>query len=194
MFRLPADTDTKKYLYKGVKVRDIAKTINFGLSYGMGAQGLANRADVSVEEARDLMHTYFATYPGVASWLRRTSQEALKQGYAATLAGRKRFFTVDGVDTSRRAALERTAKNHPIQGTNADILKRALALLYEALPNQVHIVVVVHDEIVLECPEGVLEQATQALKDAMVQACRDYLKLVHIPEPDVLDGPSWKKD
>ncbi len=194
MFRLPPETDTKKHLYKGVKVRDIAKTINFGLSYGMGAQGLARRLDVSVEEARDLMHTYFATYTGVASWLRRTSQEALKQGYAATLAGRKRFFKVAGLDTSYRAAMERTAKNHPIQGTNADILKRALALLYEVLPDRAHIILVVHDEIVLECPEDLLGQAAQVLKDAMVQACRDYLKVVHIPEPDVLDGSYWKKD
>ncbi len=194
MFRLPPDTDTKKHLYKGVKVRDIAKTINFGLSYGMGAQGLAQRVEVSVREARDLMHTYFVTYTGVASWLRRTSQEALTQGYAATLAGRKRFFKVDGVDTSRRAAMERTAKNHPIQGTNADILKRALALLHKALPDQVHIILVVHDEIVLECPEDLLEQVKQVLKQVMVQACRDYLKIVHIPEPDVLVGPCWQKD
>jgi len=194
MFRLPPDTDTKKHLYKGVKVRDIAKTINFGLSYGMGAQGLAPRLDVSVEEARDLMHTYFATYTGVASWLRCTSQEALKQGYAATLAGRKRFFNVAGLDKSRRAAMERTAKNHPIQGTNADILKCALALLYETLPGEVHIILVVHDEIVLECPEELREGSIQVLKKAMVQACRDYLKVVHIPEPDVLDSPYWKKD
>ncbi len=160
----------------------------------MGAQGLAPRLDVSVEEARDLMHTYFATYTGVASWLRCTSQEALKQGYAATLAGRKRFFNVAGLDKSRRAAMERTAKNHPIQGTNADILKCALALLYETLPGEVHIILVVHDEIVLECPEELREGSIQVLKKAMVQACRDYLKVVHIPEPDVLDSPYWKKD
>jgi DNA polymerase I len=194
MFRLPPDTDTKKHLYKGVKVRDIAKTINFGLSYGMGAQGLAHRLDVSVEEARDLMHTYFATYTGVAAWLRRISGEALTQGYAATLAGRKRFFNGSGLDTSHRAAMERTAKNHPIQGTNADILKRALALLYETLPVGVHIILVVHDEVVLECPQDLLEQVIRVLKDAMVQACRDYLKVVHIPEPDVLVGPYWKKE
>jgi DNA polymerase I-like protein with 3'-5' exonuclease and polymerase domains len=194
MFRLPPDTDTKKHLYKGVKVRDIAKTINFGLSYGMGAQGLARRVDVSVQEARNLMRAYFVTYTGVASWLRRTSQEALTQGYAATLAGRKRFFKVDGVDTSHRGAMERTAKNHPIQGTNADILKRALALLHKALPDQVHIILVVHDEIVLECPEDLLEQVKQVLKQVMMQACRDYLKIVHIPEPDVLVGPYWQKD
>jgi DNA polymerase I len=194
MFRLPPDTDTKKHLYKGVKVRDIAKTINFGLSYGMGAPGLAQRLDVSVEEARNLMHTYFATYTGVASWLRCTSQEALKRGYAATLAGRKRFFHVAGLDKSRRAAIERTAKNHPIQGTNADILKRALALLYETLLEKAHIILAVHDEIVLECPEELREEATRVLKRTMVQACRDYLKVVHIPEPDVFIGPYWKKD
>ncbi len=177
-----------------MKARDIAKTINFGLSYGMGAQGLAHRLSVGVEEARDLMHTYFATYTGVASWLRCTSQETLKRGYAATPAGRKRFFHVAGLDKSRRAAIERMAKNHPVQGTNADILKRALALLYKSLPRGVHIILVVHDEIVLECPEGLREEATRVLKEAMVQACRDYLKIVDIPEPDVLVGSYWEKD
>ncbi len=194
MFRLSPGTDTKKHLYKGVKVRDIAKIINFGLSYGMGAQSLAKKIDVSVEEARDLLQTYARTYPGATSWLRRTAQEALQRGYASTLAGRKRFFQANGLDKSRRAAMERNAKNHPIQGTNADILKRALALLHETLPREVHIVLVVHDEIVLECPEGLREEATRVLKQAMVQACRDYLKIVDIPEPDILAGPYWKKD
>ena len=194
MFRLPEGTNTKEHLYNGVVVRDIAKTINFGLSYGMGAQGLAGRVDVDIETARELMQTYFTTYKGVATWLRRTAQEAIKQGYAATLAGRKRFFNLTDQDKSARGRAERSAKNHPIQGTNADILKRALALLYDALPEPVHIILVVHDEIVLECPIDLKEEAEQILKDTMVQACRDYLKVVRIPEPDVIVGNYWQKD
>jgi DNA polymerase-1 len=194
MFKLPAEIDTKQHLYKGIVVRDIAKTINFGLSYGMGAQGLANRVGVSTEEARGLMQTYFGTYTGVATFLRQAAQQAVQQGYAVTLAGRKRFFHFEGLGRAQRGSLERSAKNHPIQGSNADILKRALALLYRVLPEQVHIVLVVHDEIVLECPESLLEATRQTLKDAMKEACRDYLKVVHIPEPEVLDAPYWKKD
>jgi DNA polymerase-1 len=194
MFRLTPETNTKQHLHKGVSVRDIAKTINFGLSYGMGAQGLADRIVVNVEEARNLMQTYFRTYTGVAKWLRQASQQALQQGYATTLAGRKRCFTFEGLDKAQRGSMERSAKNHPIQGTNADILKCALALLYAALPERVHIILVVHDEIVLECPDDLLDEAEQILKRAMMQACRDYLKVVHIPEPEVLRDICWKKD
>ena len=85
-------------------------------------------------------------------------------------------------------------KNHPIQGTNADILKYALALLYRHLPIGVHTVLTVHDEIVLECPNELVEEATQVLKGAMVQACREYLKVVHIPVPKVLEAAYWEKD
>jgi DNA polymerase-1 len=193
MFRLPPATNTKQHLHKGTPVREIAKTINFGLVYGMGAQGLADRTGVSMEEARGLMQTYFSTYTGVATWLRQAAQQAFQQGYAATQAGRKRCFSFAGLDKAQRGRMERSAKNHPIQGTSADILKRALALLYDALPEQVHIILVVHDEIVLECPDDLVDEAEQILKQAMVQACRDYLTVVHIPEPEVLRDTCWKK-
>ena len=93
---------------------------------------------------------------------------------------------------SQRSSAGRAAKNHPIQGTNADILKRALALL--VLPEGVHLVLVVHDEIVLECPLHLVEQATHILKQAMQQACQEYLHTVTIPEPDVLVDAFWRKD
>ncbi len=139
MFKLPMDADPKMYLINGKKARDIAKTINFGLAYGMGV----------------------------------FSDEELK---------------------TRRGEVERSAKNHPIQATNADILKCALAFLSHRLPTEVHVVLTVHDEIVLECPDGMIVEATQILKEVMVQACREYLKTVHIPEPDVLVDTYWKKD
>jgi len=176
-----------------VAIREIAKTINYGLSYGMGAQSLASRVNVSVEEARELMKTYFQTYPGVDRWLRQAARQAQKQGYAASLSGRKRFFSFEGSSQSERAGQERMARNHPIQATNADILKRAMSLLYETLPAGVHVVLVVHDELVLECPEPLVEEVTELLKAALVEACRTDLKLVHIPEPEVLIAPYWKK-
>lgn len=193
MFRLPPDTDTKQHLYQGVSVREIAKTINYGLSYGMGAQSLADRVNVSVEEARGLMKTYFQTYPGVDRWLRQAAQQAHRQGYAASCSGRKRFFSFAGVSRGERASLERMSRNHPIQATNADILKRAMSILYDVLPADAHLVLVVHDEIVIECPEPLVEEATLLLKEALVEACRADLKLVHIPEPEVLIASYWKK-
>ncbi len=193
MFRLPADANPKEYLVNGKKARDIAKTINFGLAYGMGAQGLANRVGVDLETAKRLMRTYFATYKAVAAYLARAGKEGVTRGHARSLSGRMRFFSSEELQ-KRRGEAERSAKNHPIQGTNADILKCALALLYHRLPAGVHIVLTVHDEIVLECPDALIAEAERILKDAMVQACKEYLKVVHIPEPDVLVEGYWKKD
>ncbi len=117
------------------------------------------------------MLTYVATYKAVAAYLARSGKEGITQGYAMSLSGRKRFFTSDKLK-ARRGEAERSAKTHPIQGTNADILKYALTLLYHQLPIGVHIVLMVHDEIVLECPDEWVEEATRVLKDAMVLACR----------------------
>ena len=94
---------------------------------------------------------------------------------------------------AQRGEAERSAKNHPIQGTNADILKYAMGLLYRHLPQGVHIVLIVHDEIVLECPDEHVEDTTQILKDAMMRACREYLKVVDVPQPDVLVEGYWMK-
>jgi DNA polymerase-1 len=192
MFDLPPETDTKKHLYKGgISARAVAKTINFGLAYGMGAQGLANRIGCFVEDAKALVEAYFATYAGIAAWLRQAGQQAKKQGYAVTQAGRRRWFDFD---LDEFGTMERSAKNHPIQGTNADILKCALALLYEALPEGASLILAVHDELVIECPEALVPQVEELMKEKMVQACRRFLKVVHIPAPDVVVAPYWKKD
>ena len=95
MFKLAADVDPKTHLVNGKKARDIAKTINFGLAYGMGAQGLANRVGVDLATAKRLMQTYFATYRAVAAYLARSGKEGITRGYAVSLSGRKRFFTLD---------------------------------------------------------------------------------------------------
>jgi DNA polymerase-1 len=178
----------------GYKYRDAAKTINFGLAYGMGPGRLANRLGIEVEAARQLMQAYFATYKGVDGYLKRTGRAGVKDGYAVTLAGRRRTFERDLLSNpAKRGGVERAAKNHPIQGTNADILKRALALLFERLPKNVHVVLTVHDEIVLETPIDTLEVAEKHLKESMMDACRDFLKRVAVPEPDVLIAEYWVK-
>jgi DNA polymerase-1 len=194
MFHLSPETDTRKHLHQGTAVREIAKAINYGLSYGMGAARLAQRLNIPVEEARELMRVYFTTYPGVDRWLRRAGQRVRKQGYAASLAGRRRAFTFEHADQAKQASMERMARNHPIQATNADILKQALGMLIDLLPEEAHLVLAVHDEIVLECPDPLIEETEELLKEALVSACRTYLKVVHIPEPEVLIAPYWKKE
>jgi DNA polymerase-1 len=184
------DNELKVRALKGVVTKEIRALVN---EYKAELIELLSGTTSPAPEAQKLVSRYFATYAGIHTWLRQTTEQTIKSGYASTLAGRKRFFTLAGMSRAQRATIERAARNHPIQGTNADILKRALALLSTALPERVHLLLCVHDEIVLECPEDLLQEAEQILKEAMVQACRDFLKVVAIPEPEVVVGHAWIK-
>ena len=201
-------------LRPGLSYRSIAKTINFGLVYGMSPIKLGRTLGISTEEATELFNRYFEAYPGVANWLQCTPQVSLERGYSLTLAGRKRFYlsgkSEPVYDRNRmtredymllkanwfkvRGGQERQAKNAPIQGSNADITKVALILLYHKMPPYVKLVACVHDEIVLECPEEKAEAVKKLLATAMHKACTKYLKRVHIPPIDVSIDSYWKKD
>jgi DNA polymerase I len=216
MFGLPEDADPKTMeLAPGLTYRSVAKTINFGLVYGMSALSLASSLGIEQAKAEALMETYFATYPRVAQWLRKSSRQALQQGYSETIAGRKRWYAVPAqmpqydpeyyqewdeyLDERREyyklaGRAERQAKNAPIQGTSADILKYALALLYQHLAEGCFIVACVHDEIVLEAPDEQAESCAALLAKAMQKACRAYLKTVAVPLPEVSVAPYWKKE
>jgi DNA polymerase I len=216
MFGLPENADPKTLeLAPGLTYRAVAKTINFGLVYGMSALSLASSLGIEQAKAEALMETYFATYPRVAQWLRDSARQALRQGYSETIAGRKRWYAVPAqmpqydpechlewneyLDERREyyklaGRAERQAKNAPIQGTSADILKYALALLYRHLPEGCAIVACVHDEIVLEVPEEQAEQCAALLAKAMQKACRAYLKTVAVPLPKVSVAWYWKKE
>jgi DNA polymerase-1 len=196
MFQLSPETDTRKYLIQGKSARSIAKTINFGLAYGMGAPGLAGRTGVDVGTAKDLMKKYFRMYRGVDAYLRQSGRVALQRGYAVSLSGRRRYFLVSGdlQHKARLGGMERSAKNHPVQGTNADILKYALALLYKALPEGASLILAVHDELVIECREELISEVEALMKEMMVLACRQFLTEVHIPSPKVVVASYWKKD
>ncbi|TMC24567.1 MAG: hypothetical protein E6J34_00310 [Chloroflexi bacterium] len=196
MFHLSPEVNPKEHYINGVKVRDVAKTINFGLAYGMGAQGLANRVKgCSLEQARTLMRTYFNTYKDVEKYLKVSGHTGVSRGYALSLAGRRRNFSQEELSNpALRGAAERSAKNHPIQATNADILKSALALLSSKLPDDAHIVMTIHDELVLECPVELQDEVAKLLQSCLYEACTMFLKRVHIPEEKVLISPFWKKD
>jgi DNA polymerase-1 len=194
MFHLPPETDTKQHLYQDVPVREIAKTINNGLSHGLGVQYLAGCINIPKEEARQLLATYFQIYPGVARWLKQATRLAYQQGYVASRAGRKCVLSTSRTNRSEQVRLERTTRSYPIQATKNDILKRAITIIYDVLPAEAHLVLVVHNEIVIECPEPLVAEVCDLCKAALVQACQADLKLVRIPEPEVLVGPSWKKN
>jgi DNA polymerase-1 len=154
--------------------RRIAKTVNFGLSYGQSAFGLAQQTGMAQEEARRFIETYFQKYPGVREYIRRTKQQAAEQGYVESLLGRRRYFpklaTMRGPERGRA---EREAINMPIQSTAADIIKIAMARLHWALRERgldTRMVLQVHDELVLEAPEDEIETVAPLVRQVMCDA------------------------
>ncbi len=155
------------------EMRRVAKMINFGLSYGMSGYGLAQRTGLSLEEANRFVESYFANYPKVKVYMEETKQEAAQQGYVETLLHRRRYFPElqrpQSPGAQRRAA-EREAINMPIQGSSADIIKVAMIRLHGALKErglQSCMILQVHDELILEVPEGELEIVAPLVKSTM---------------------------
>jgi DNA polymerase-1 len=155
--------------------RDFAKRVNFGTLYGMGAFRLARDSDLTHTEARDFIDTYFKRLPRVQAYLEATKQKAREDGFVETLFGRKRRFDVlkNATKNSRNQAVqraEREAINMPIQGTAADIIKRAMIELYDELNQRglkARMLLQVHDELVLEVPERELDATQQLVVDVM---------------------------
>ena len=142
--------------------RRAAKAINFGLMYGMSAFGLARQLNIARREAQEYMDRYFTRYPDVQAFMDKTRGQARTQGYVETLFGRRLYLNeINASNMQRRQGAERAAINAPMQGTAADIIKRAMLSVDEWLQNEhtdTHLVMQVHDELVLEVPEHKLEQ------------------------------------
>lgn len=158
-------------------MRRLAKTINFGLIYGMSDWGLAARTELSQEEAAQFITKYFAQYPRVQEYLTRIKQQAADQGYVETLLGRKRYFpelkSGSKAHGNLKAAAQRMAINHPIQGTAADIIKIAMIRLHNELQKRnlrSKMILQVHDELVLEVPHEELNQVSSLVKSMMENA------------------------
>ena len=152
-----------------------AKAINFGLLYGMSAYGLTRTSDLTLAEAEDFVEAYFKQFPGVKGYLDNMRRLAAKQGYVETLLGRRRYFPglKSGGNQQTRAREEREAINAPIQGTAADIMKIAMARVSSALKeNELsgHMLLQVHDELVLECPQKELKKTAQIVRTMMENA------------------------
>ena len=159
------------------ELRERAKAVNFGLVYGMGAAGLARAVGVEQAQAEDLLRKYFETFPRIGSFLARTAREALDRGFAQTITGR-RLYLQPGSERHSRAAAERVAKNMPIQGSSADIIKIALARVHAGLASarDAHMVNTVHDEIVVECAESDAKAISVLVQREMVSAAGEVLK------------------
>lgn len=173
--------------------REYAKGLNYGLIYGMGAEGLASRLEASVVEANSLIERYFAAYAGVARWLEEAAERAVRERRARTAAGRLWIFTLDPADPAQQAALRRVGKNAPIQGTASDIFKRAMRLLDEELDGlDARLVNAVHDELVIEAAAPIAAEVREIVHRTMIAGAREFLRRVPV-EVEVVIADSWLK-
>ena len=171
--------------------RRAAKAINFGLMYGMSAFGLAKQLNIGRVEAQAYMDTYFLRYPGVQDFMEATRESAREKGYVETLFGRRLYLPdIKASNMQRRQGAERAAINAPMQGTAADIIKRAMidvdAWLQADQPGAL-LVMQVHDELVLEVEEGSLETVKEGIVSRMSGAAELDVPLV----VDTGHGPDW---
>ncbi|MBQ55016.1 MAG: DNA polymerase I [Pseudomonadaceae bacterium] len=154
--------------------RRSAKAINFGLIYGMSAFGLAKQIGVDRKQSQAYIDRYFARYPGVLAYMERTREQAGEQGYVETLFGRRLYLPeINAKNGALRKGAERTAINAPMQGTAADIIKRAMIAVDNWLVESgldARVILQVHDELVLEVREDLVEQVTEQIKQKMAAA------------------------
>ena len=152
-------------------LRSRAKAVNFGIVYGQQAYGLSQSLHISMAEARDMIDRYYEAYPGVRTFLDNVVARAKQTGYAETMYGRRRHIPeLKAKNPQLRGFGERTAMNHPMQGTAADIIKIAMARVSRRLEEEgfaAHMILQVHDELDFECPVNEVERLTTMVRDAM---------------------------
>ena len=173
--------------------RDFAKRLNFGVVYGIGAQRFSMMTGLSVTEAEDVLRRYFATYRKLDAYLRESATRAVSEKQARTASGRLVKFNFDAADRQQVSMTQRNGKNAPIQGTSADILKRALRLLNDELRNtSAGIVNIIHDEIVVEVDDREAEAVARTVERAMCAAGEEYLQTVPVKVETQIAG-EWAK-
>ena len=173
--------------------RRSAKAINFGLMYGMSAFGLARQLGIGRNAAQDYVDLYFARYPGVKTFMDDIRQQAEAQGYVETLYGRRLYLPeIKSRNAQRRQAAERTAINAPMQGTAADIIKRAMLAVDGCIMDtegamDIRMIMQVHDELVFEVADGQVDSAQVRIRELMVGAAELAIPL----EVDIGVGGNW---
>ena len=173
-----------------------AKTINFAILYGISRWGLAGRLGIEPDEAQNLIDTYFQRFPGIQRYILETLERVRERGYSETLFGRKTWFPrINSKNQGERQGSERAAINAPIQGTSADIIKRAMARMGPALEeaglHDVRMLLQVHDELVFELPEGDVGAASPIISNVMENAAAPAVSLDVPLDVDIGTGSSW---
>ena len=171
--------------------RRAAKAINFGLMYGMSAFGLAKQLGIARGEAQDYIALYFSRYPGVRDFMERTRQQAREQGYVETVFGRRLYLPdIRSRNNALRQYAERSAINAPMQGTAADIIKRAMIRVDEWLRRErvpARLLMQVHDELVFEVAESAVDAVREGVRAHMCESASLRVPL----RVDVGVGANW---
>ena len=191
-----ARTATEMFGEVNRDTRAQAKTINFAILYGISRWGLGGRLGIEPDEAQNLIDTYFQRFPGIQRYILETLERVKERGYSETLFGRKTWFPrISSKNQAERQGSERAAINAPIQGTSADIIKRAMARMGPALTQaglqNVRMLLQVHDELVFELPEAEVENASAIISNVMAEAAEPALKLDVPLEVEIGTGTSW---
>lgn len=171
------------------EMRRKAKAVNFGIIYGISEFGLSENVHCSVKEAKAFISSYFESFPGVKRYIDKTVEEAKKTGEVRTLFGRRRKITeLNSSDYMTRNFGERAAVNTPLQGSAADIIKIAMIETFEKLKDtSAKLILQIHDELIVECPDGEVENVKKILKECMENAVKLTVPLT----VDVECGKSW---
>ncbi|HEV7643456.1 MAG TPA: DNA polymerase [Pyrinomonadaceae bacterium] len=173
--------------------RTFAKRLNFGVVYGIGASRFADLTKIGESEAEQMLRRYFNNYRGLDTWLRNTANDVIKNRTARTGSGRLMRFRFDPDNPTSIGSAKRVGKNMPIQGTSADILKRAMRLLYDDLKNtSAKLVNVIHDEIVVESGESESAEVAQIVEKAMTSAGEEFVSKVPI-KVEIKIAADWAK-
>jgi DNA polymerase-1 len=176
-------------------VRRRAKAINFGIIYGISAFGLANQLSISREEAGEYIKTYFSRFPGIKTYMDETKKFARDKGYVETIFGRRcHFARIKSPNASERAFMERAAINAPIQGAAADIIRRAMIRMQEALDAanlSAKMLLQVHDELIFETREEEIEATMKVVKHVMEKAPEPAVKLTVPLQVDARAAMNW---
>ena len=176
--------------------RNKAKTVNFAILYGISSWGLAGRLGIPREEGKAIIERYFERFPGISTYISETLAFAREHGFTRTLFGRKTHFpNIRSPNQSFRGGAERAAVNAPIQGTSADLIKRAMARMDGALEEAglggVRMLLQVHDELVFEVPEGRESDAAQVIRKVMSTAAEPGVTLDVPLDVEVGSGEHW---
>ncbi|MBO6894517.1 MAG: DNA polymerase I [Roseibium sp.] len=176
-------------------VRRQAKAINFGIIYGISAFGLANQLGISRGEAGDYIKTYFERFPGIKDYMEAIKKQVHADGYVTTIFGRKAHYPeVNTKNPNMRAFYERAAINAPIQGSAADILRRAMVRMEDRLSDaklDAQMLLQVHDELIFEVPDAQVDDTIPVIRDVMENACDPALKLSVPLQVDARAADNW---